>query len=663
MRCPSSSFRRAGLWAGVLCVLLLGRALAAATSADVPASPLTQFKSAWQRVASGQPDEPDSAALKALAIYPYLQAARLQRDLKNVDTDTPSPDGAVAAFLQAHAGEPVSRALTRAWLHSLADRQDWVALLANYDPARSDDSLRCQWFAARIAMDDTTGLAADVARAYQTPRSLPDCDTAFDWLRQQGQLSTAMTVARARNALRAGHASFARQLAAQLPDDQAAPLQRWATLIADPERGVRAAIDDPQQALPGGALADGWFRLARRAPDTAMQLYPRLLQARQLKGGDARIYTRDLALGLAWDRRPQAVHYFRRFTPRRDDDVAQIWRVRAALWAQNWRLAQRWIAAMPATLRDQPAWQYWRARALAETGHVERARAIYQRLAATDGYYPLLAAMQLRQGYTPQVTAVPDHVALRHQLDQMPGVQRAHELFDVQLNSQASTEWLVALAAAAPDARLQGIRLAMHWGWYDQAVATASQQGVFEDYPLLYPRPYDAAVAAAAARSGLAPDWIYGVIRQESLYRADAVSSAHAYGLMQLLLPTARAVARRHDLPPPADADALFDPARNVLLGATHLRELLDWGDGRLTLALAAYNAGRHRADHWLPPAALPADVWIDNIPFDETRLYVQRILWHIAVFGWRRSGAPQDIRALLQPVAPLAADAGGDTP
>jgi soluble lytic murein transglycosylase len=200
---------------------------------------------------------------------------------------------------------------------------------------------------------------------------------------------------------------------------------------------------------------------------------------------------------------------------------------------------------------------------------------------------------------------------------------------------------------------VQAVRLAAQWGWYDQAIAAATQQRVFNDYELLYPRPYDREVREASKLSGLKPELIYGVMRQESLYRNDAVSSAGARGLLQMLPETARRTATTWKRPKPKPDD-LFDPQLSVPLGAAHLRTLVDKFDGQVVVALAGYNAGPKAAARWLPENSLEPDVWIENIPFNETRNYVQRILWHSVVFGWLRTGDPQRTDRWLARVAPL---------
>jgi soluble lytic murein transglycosylase len=200
--------------------------------------------------------------------------------------------------------------------------------------------------------------------------------------------------------------------------------------------------------------------------------------------------------------------------------------------------------------------------------------------------------------------------------------------------------------------KVQAALLAARWGWYAQAIATLAQTGEFDDVKLRYPRPYLDTVDEASSLAHLPPDWILAVMRQESLFRKDAVSRADARGIMQMQPGTAAAVARRWHMAAPG-RDGLFNPAVAIPLGAVHLRELLDRYGGQLTLSLAAYNAGPAAVAHWLPRAAMDADVWIENIPYNETRGYVQHILEHIVAFAWVRDAEPPRLDTLLPAIEP----------
>ena len=267
-------------------------------------------------------------------------------------------------------------------------------------------------------------------------------------------------------------------------------------------------------------------------------------------------------------------------------------------------------------------------------------------------YYGYLAADRLHRSYRLNARASPDDAREQAAIAAQIGVIRAHELFACDMADDAAAEWTATLGAAEPAVKVQAAHLAARWGWYAESIATLAQAGEWDDVHLRYPRPYPEAVAAGSELADVRPSWILAVMRQESLYRTDAVSRADARGLMQMLPATAVAVARRWHLPAPRK-DSLFDPSVAVPLGAAYLRELLNRYGGRLDLGLAAYNAGPVSVARWLPPKPMDADVWIENIPYGETRGYVQHILEHIVAFAYVSGAEPPRLEALTGPVEP----------
>jgi soluble lytic murein transglycosylase len=233
---------------------------------------------------------------------------------------------------------------------------------------------------------------------------------------------------------------------------------------------------------------------------------------------------------------------------------------------------------------------------------------------------------------------------------------RAHELVLCDMEAPAVAEWRAAYTGLARPQQVQAIGLAARWGWYLQAIAAAAKLGLFNDYDLLYPQPYDSEVRKGATLTGLPTDLIYAIIRQESLYRADARSSAGALGLMQLLPETARRTARAWGLPLRSTA-ALLEPSVNVPLGSAYLRGLYDRNGGQASLAIGSYNAGPGAVRRWLPESPMDMDVWVENIPYNETRLYVQRVSWHMVVFGWLGERKPRDVAGWLGKIRAPATD------
>jgi soluble lytic murein transglycosylase len=611
-----------------------------------------EFKAAYARAGIAEPAPgPDSAALRAYPLYPYLQAGRLQSRL-----DDPAAATEIEAFLREHGEAPVARPLRRAWLMTLALRKDWPAYLASYRADLDDTTAaRCNALAARVALGRLDGLAEDAAGTWLSPKSLPPaCDPAFDWLRSQQLLGPDLTERRARLALAAGEPGLARFLAKSLPGPRASPLLQWAELIERPRASVESLIADPARAVEPDALLDGWRRFARAEPEAAAERYPALVQARALDPAAASQHALAVALPLAWSRHPRSLEFFGKGRPGDFDERAHEWHVRAALWSGDWARAQQALAAMPESLRSQNRWRYWAARAAEQLGDREAARAGYTAVLPTDNWYAVLSAARLGRPYAPTPVPLPRDEAALERVAAEPGMLRTRELLLCAMPEAAAAEWRAALDALDRDRQVQAVRLASGWGWHLQAIAAAAKLGLFDDYDLLYPRPFDAEVRGSAVRSGLPPSLIYAVIRQESLYRADAASSAGALGLMQLLPSTAQATARRAGLPTPTRAE-LLQPGINVPLGSAFLRSLLDRADGQLPLAVAGYNAGPAAVARWLPPAPLETDVWVENIPYNETRSYVQRVHWHSLVFEWLADRRAREVSNWLGTVRPAA--------
>jgi soluble lytic murein transglycosylase len=628
---------------------------AARAAADPYAEARGEFVAALAQAGRGAPGPAeDSEALRAYPLYPYLQAERLKARLDDADAAKE-----IEAFLESHGEDPVARSLRRSWLMSLSERKAWAPYLAAYRPDVDDTAAaRCNALAARVALGRTDGLEQAIVSAYLSPKSVPDaCDPAFDWLRQRGTLTPELIERRARLALSEGEAGLARYLARSLPDARAEPINQWAMLIGRPRAAIESLIAAPGQAVESAALLDGWTRFARSDPDAAADRYAALVEARRLDPAEASRYALALALALSWRRDDRALEYFDRVQPADFDERGFEWHARAALWAGDWKRAARVVAAMPESLATQNRWRYWAARTAEQLGDDSAARAAYAAVIPTDNWYAALSAARLGQPFAPTVELVPHDEATIEALAARPGFVRTHELILCDLDAEANREWLAALEPLAPAERAQAVRLASGWGWHLQAIAAAAREGIFDDYELLYPRPYDAEVRRAAQSTKLPEPLIYAIIRQESLYRADAASSAGALGLMQLLPGTARVTARKNGLPVPSRSELLI-PSVNVPLGSAFLRSLVDRAAGQLPLAIAGYNAGPAAARRWLDEQPVETDVWVENIPYNETRTYVQRVAWHSLVFAWLDDRKPQDVSGWLGTVRVPPTDA-----
>jgi soluble lytic murein transglycosylase len=626
-------------------------------SATVPAASPTsedavrqEFITAMQRVRLRTAEPPDSPALEAYPVHDYLVAARLRRDLDVNPAE--AVDSAVDAFLRAHSSQPAARALRHDWLASLADRKRWDWFLPRSTDV-TDAQLVCDRLAGRLATGSTDGLALDALARWSTPQKQPaECSGVFAWLRTQGLLTSASADARTRAALAADNPRLARDFIADVPAASAGPVRQWLQLLEEPQAAVALLSLNPAMPVEPDALVAGFNRLSFSDTAAAATLLPALLKRPDMTPALRSRLQRSAALGAAYGRAPRAVAAFAEFTPDAADVQAHEWRVRSALWAGDFAKALAWIEDMPASLGTLPRWRYWRARAVAATSGPAAAAPLYAEIAGLRDYYGYLAADRLKLPYQLNIHPTPDDLEAQAALAAEPGLVRAHALFDCDMADDAGAEWAAVLGSAKPAVKIQAAHLASRWGWYAQTIATLAQAGEWDDVPLRYPRPFASIVAQASKDTQLPSDWIFAVMRQESLFRKDAVSRADARGLMQMQPGTALAVAHRWRLPPPS-RDSLFDPQVAVKLGAVYLRELLDRYQGQLDQTLAAYNAGPVSVARWMPGNAIDADIWIENVPYTETRNYVQHILEHIVAFAAMRDTEPPRLENLLPAVEP----------
>ncbi len=623
---------------------------ATSKSGPTPDSLRQEFVTAMERVRQHLAEPADSPALQAFVIHDYLVAARLRRDLGANPGD--ELDGTVDAFLRAHAGEPVTRTLRHDWLVSLAGRQRWDWFLPRSADV-TDPPLVCDRLTGRLATGDMVGFAADALARWSTPQKPPDeCAAVFAWLRAQGLLTPALAESRTRAALSADNPRLAREFVADVPQPQAAALLQWIELLDSPKVAISLLSLDPATPVEPDALAAGFTRLSFSDYPSAAALLPALLERGDMTPALRSRLMRAAALGAAYSRAPGSVSAFIDLPVDPNDGQLQEWRVRAALWAGDFGAVLAWISELPPALAAQPRWRYWRARAVGAISGSEAAAPLYAELAGLRDFYGYLAADRLNQSYNLNIHPSPDDADLQAVLAATPGLIRAHALFDCDLADDAATEWAAVVGTAKPALKIQAAHLASRWGWYAQTIATLAQAGDWDDVPLRYPRPYATLIAEAGKQAQVPGDWLLAIMRQESLFRKDAVSRADARGLMQMQPATATAVARRWHLPPPS-RQSLFDPAVAVPLGALYVRELLDKYQGQLDQALAAYNAGPVSVARWLPANPIDADIWIENIPYAETRGYIQHILEHIVAFAAMRDAPPPRLATLLPPVGP----------
>ena len=641
---------------GLLLLALLLPAPAPAGAGDADLSRARRdYREARQALRQGQLARYQRlrARLDGYLLVAYLDYAYYK---KRVAKTAPA---VLARLIERHADTPVSRWLRKRWLRALAARGDWDRFMAVYRPIPGAADLACHHLERRrLAGAGWEALDADLDRLWRHGRPRPAvCERLFRRWHAAGGLKRDRVWARIRAAMRRGQLGLARRLARDYLDaEDRIWVTRWRRMHRRPRQAL-ARIDFPlKRPVARMVVKHGLDRLARRDPELAMRTWERLRAAHPFDARDEQDVLRALGLRAAYRQLPVALDWLARVRPGPGDRELAAWRLRVALRAGDWTRVGTFLDQLDDGTRREAGWRYFRARYLEWAGRGGEARRLYRALARERDYYGFLAADRLGTPYrfAHRGVAVPGRLV--RALAGQRGFRIARELFLIGELANARRQWRWATRALDARGLKAAAVLAHRWGWYDRAILTVSRAGHLDDLDLRFPVVYRELVEANARRARIDPGWVFGVMRQESAFIPDARSRAGALGLMQLMPRTGRLVARRLRLRPPSRRRLLEAPV-NVRLGTHYLRAVLDRHGGHQALATAAYNAGPHRVRRWLPAKhPLDADLWVEAIPFDETRRYVKNVLAFAAVYDHRLGYPLKRLTDRMPPVPPRPA-------
>jgi soluble lytic murein transglycosylase len=644
---PKSHFRHL-----VLATLVAIGTVAADDSATMLERQREAFRDAFPAAERGDWEQAarQEALLARYPLWPDLQAAYLRTRI-----DRPNYEAAIRSFIDKYQPLKPARALRYRLALNLARSGRHVEYLEIYDAHYSrlgQADLDCLALNAQIALDQQEGLVERARRLWLVGRSQADeCDPAFAQLRSEDVLDTALYRERYEIAVAAGQFRLARYLARSIDEATLADANRWVAARERPEQFLADADNYRAEDSYRQQLAYAVKRIAYRDPPKAAEAWDGVTARLRMPDDTRNDVERHIALWAARLNDPRARRLLNALPAGAVDDEVRRWRIRTALRDGDWSAVVSGIDALPVDPRQQQQWRYWRAVARGELGATAEATLDLATLARERSYYGFLAADRLELPYAYAHDSIEPDAEILASLSKNPALVRARELFLVGLDGRGRSEWNSAVAKLNEQEARQAALLAHRWGWHSRAISTAAKTGHFDDLELRYPLPYRESFKSFAADWGIDESWAYGIARSESLFMRDIRSHAGALGLMQVLPETGRRIAR--EIREPYNGwDTLVDPDTNIRLGTFFLSKVYRRFDQNMALATAAYNAGPLRVEQWLPPdGAVDARIWIENIPFNETRDYVRRVLTSDAIFSWRMNGTMPRISERLAAV------------
>jgi soluble lytic murein transglycosylase len=640
-------FKRGSVLPILLCLLFLFPGLGFG-SQDLD-SQRSAFLAAERILASGDLNQYSAlkTSLKDYPLYPYLEYKALLRQLAKLDSSQ------VDAFITTYADSPLSTQMRRVWLSQLADKGKWWTYLVFYRP-NMGTALQCHQLTALLETGKTEKALKQAKAIWLHPRSRPDeCDTILDTWINAGHLTPELAWKRVALAMQASQGRFAHYLKRHLSPEQQATLDLWSELQRDPAR----AFNQPQPLLDGSharntILLDSFKRLVRRDTDVALDSWQKVVALHPFSKEQHYQAQRALMLGLIRKDHPDLMTQLHAFTPTLSDELLHENRLRGALKKQAWPQLLAWINELPDTLKHSDRWRYWQARATAETGDDKTAQSLFQALSKERSYHGFLAADLLDQTYRFDSTPLDLEQSSIDSLAQRPGLMRARELFQLGRFVDARREWQMAIRHLNRLDLKRVSKLAQSWGWHDRAIFTLARTGYWDDLELRFPLEHMTLVEEKSNAKDIDNAWIFAVMRQESAFSSDARSPAGAMGLMQLMPATAKFIARKEHIKAPKRAH-LVRPELNITLGTAYLNHVYQQLGTNQVLATAAYNAGPNNVLKWLPDTTLPADIWVELIPFNETRRYTERVLSYAAIYDQRLNQPLQRLSLRMPPIHP----------
>jgi soluble lytic murein transglycosylase len=575
--------------------------------------------------------------LQAYALWPDLQATHLRATIKN------APHAKIEAFIDQHGLLKPARDLRYRYALHLAAAGDLGDYLRIYEQFYRDldiAKLDCLALHAEITAGNAQRISGRAIDLWLVGTSqAPECDPVFEYLESENLLGPGEYLKRYDLAIAAREFTRARWLGKSISEAHVTVAAEWLSAQENPETFARRHLNWKSDADTRKQLVYAIERITYRDPNIANELWQQLNSLHVFSAEQEFLTERHIALWTARDRLPDAYLRLTQLPVAAQNDEVARWRARTSLRLENWDKLLTDVAQMSASERNSEEWRYWHNIALRRQTATPESSLALTELAAERSYYGFLAADEMNLEYPLNDVEFEADEAIIDQLEQRADLIRARELFLVGLDGRGRSEWDTVVAYLNSEQKVQAAILASRWEWHSRAISTMASAGEFDDLSLRYPLPYHSSFEQHAASASIPSQWAYGVARSESLFMRDVRSSAGAIGLMQLMPATGKQVAKEIQLPY-SGIDTLTNAQSNIQLGITYLGQMAERYGGNRILATAAYNAGPHRVDRWLPQSGTQdARIWIENIPFNETRKYVRRVMAAEMIFHWRMTG------------------------
>jgi len=564
----------------------------------------------------------------------------------------------IKEFLARPDDTPVIDLLRLYWLKWQAAQEKWDEFRAEYPRLiEADDEVRCYELQSRLA-DNVDLVMHESRNLWFTGQGQPEsCGKLFKMAIENGVINEQDKWQRIRLALEVNNTALAQQLFAQLPSERKYKAKTLESAIAHPDRFIASLKPGKLTEVDRQIALFALQRLAKQLPQLA---YTRWKKVEELFDSTEQLYFYGwLGYEAARNQDERALGWFKAAKDIPLNDVQLAWRTRAALRAGNWHEVWASINGMSQKQQKEGSWRYWKARAWKVLGRDSEAEILLLGLSREYNFYGQLAAEELGSAPAAGIMTV-SYQPAQEEIDKMqalPAMQRTIALYRMGLREEAAKEWSLAVRKLDDRQLLIASEIASRNEMYDRSINAADRTIMLHDFNLRYPAPYRDSLQGRIKENNLEEAWVYGLMRQESRFVTQAKSNVGAAGLMQVMPATARWIANRLGMKDYRKA-LISQLDVNLKLGTYYMKNVLSSLGNNPVLASAAYNAGPGRAKQWMANTALEGAIYVESIPFDETRDYVKKVMsntvYYAKLFG-------QSTPSLKQRLGTISAKSGND--
>ncbi|MBY3788183.1 murein transglycosylase [Photobacterium carnosum] len=564
----------------------------------------------------------EKTKLGGYPLYPYLEYREFNAQLATQKSSQ------VQVFIDKYKMLPFSQSIKNRYLNQLVRTGRWHDFLMIQPAVPRNTDLQCAFYYAKEKMGHAQLAWQGASKLWQTGSSLPtSCDNLLDSWNTAGKRTNAMVLDRMVLAYAKGNKSLLSYLDKLLTGDAQASGEAVLALYNQPQNVGEFAKKSKVTPFNQALTQNAFLLLARTDTQQAVAEYDQVVRGQHFDKATKQTLADAVASRLMSTTDVSLAQWRDSKLAQSDNASLLERRVRNAIREADWKQTQIWVNRLPKEAQQTSRWTFWKAKLLAQNGNKKQANKIYTSLLGERDFYSAAAATILHKPIVYPLTKAPTSTALLKPYKK--SLVRIKELIALDKVTAANREWgyLLSKITNVQTKRQLAVYAEKHQ-WHYLAVQATISGKLWDHMTLRFPLAHKWLFDFFGKQRNIPTSTMMALARQESALNIHARSHVGASGLMQLMPATAAETAKKLDYKYKGK-QSLFNPSVNIRLGSAYLEMMLKRNDDNRIYAFASYNAGPGRVSQWKKVTDGKLDVYafIEQIPFNETRGYVQNVL------------------------------------